>query len=303
MKSIAAVLLCLASSLLAPELVHAAPPAPAAAPAAKPAAPCLPVTGTAPQGGSAPSIFRDCQDTPEMVAIRGGEFRMGDLFGNGREYEKPIRKLRVEPFAIGRYEVTVAEWQRCVSAGACSAAGNSTAAPRQPVTGVSWDQAQQYVDWLRRHTGKPYRLPSEVEWEYAARAGTETQYTWGNQDLVTCQYANAFDLSGQAAQPNWTWAIACDDGQAQTAPVGSYPANAWGLHDMLGNVWEWVADCWHPNYLGSPRDASAWVEADCPKRVNRGGGWGNHPRSLRVSNRDGDRADARSDGLGFRVAR
>ena len=297
MKSIAAVLLLLASSLMICARAQAAPPAKASSPCIAPAA-----TEATTAGGN-PGAFRDCQDTPEMIAVRGGEFRMGDLFGNGRDYEKPIRKLRVEPFAIARYEVTVAEWQRCVSAGACMAAGNATAGGRYPVTGVSWEQAQQYVDWLRRHTGKPYRLPSEVEWEYAARAGSEAQYTWGNLDTVTCRYANAFDVSGQAAQPNWTWAIACDDGHAQAAPVGNYPPNAWGLHDMLGNVWEWVADCWHANYIGSPRDASAWVEADCTKRVNRGGGWGNHPRSLRVSNRDGDRSDARSDGMGFRVAR
>ncbi|MES2681948.1 MAG: formylglycine-generating enzyme family protein [Pseudomonadota bacterium] len=246
---------------------------------------------------------RDCADTPELVSIAAGRFEMGDVLGNGPPYEKPVHPVRIEAFLIGRYEVTVGEWRACVAAGACPESRVSDADLRQPVSLVSWDDAQRYLAWLSRRTGRPYRLPSEAEWEYAARAGTDTQYSWGNHEIAGCLNANTLDLRGGEANPSWTWAADCDDGHAGPAPVGSYPANAWGLHDMLGNVWEWVADCWHSSYEGAPDNGRAWVQERCSKRVNRGGGWGNHVRTTRVSTRDGDIHGGRSDGLGFRVAR
>lgn len=258
-----------------------------------------------PEHAGGVTYFQDCADTPQMVSFKGGAFNMGDMLGNGLPYEQPVHEVRIKPYAIGRYEVTAAQWQACIGAQACSALPDSAMAnTRLPVTRVTWLQAQEYVTWLSRRTHKSYRLPSEAEWEYAARAtGKSDQFTWGNNSDYACEHANSFDQSGQRTQPLWSWQIECDDGYPETAPVGSYPANAWGLHDMLGNVWEWVQDCWHSDYTGAPTDGSARTSGDCTKRVNRGGGWGNHPRSLRVSNRDGDAADARSDGLGFRVAR
>lgn len=263
-------------------------------PCAAAAAPAALTPGTA---------VKDCEDAPELTLIPAGTFNMGDVLGNGYDYERPVHKVRVAAFLMGRYEVTVGEWKSCVAAGACPLAGAQDPDPRHPVSLVSWDEAQAYVAWLARRSGRPYRLPSEAEWEYAARAGSETQYTWGNTETTICQHANIFDLSGHRNHPDWSWYAGCDDGYAELAPVGSYPPNTWGLYDMIGNVWEWVADCWHGNYEGAPDDGRAWMEEGCPKHVNRGGGWGNHARTARISTRDGDMHTARSDGLGFRVAR
>ena len=250
------------------------------------------------------TVLRDCADTPQLVVIPGGGFRMGDVLGNGYDYERPVHTVRIEGFLIGRYEVTVAEWMACVQAGACPGAGAAQdPTPSHPIAMVSWDEAQQYVAWLTRRSGRAYRLPSEAEWEYAARAGSDNQYTWGNTETSICLHANVLDISGHQANPGWTWWIGCDDGYPRAAPVGSFPPNDWGVYDMIGNVWEWVADCWHGNYDGAPGNGAPWVEDACPKHVNRGGGWGNHPRTTRISTRDGDIHSAHSDGLGFRVAR
>jgi formylglycine-generating enzyme required for sulfatase activity len=238
-----------------------------------------------------------------MVALPAGAFRMGDLLGNGSPYEKPVHEVNLRRFAIGRYEVTRGEWAACVAGGGCAVVSGGDGDPQMPVTGASWTQAQQYVAWVSARTQRRYRLPSEAEWEYAARAGSPAQFTWGNLVDLACGQVNSFDRSGRRGNPQWTWQIECDDGYAGVAPVGRFPANAWGLHDMLGNVWEWVADCWHGDYENAPADGSAWIDDGCRKHVNRGGGWGNHPRSLRVSNRDGDETAASSDGMGFRVAR
>ena len=289
----------------------AAPAAATSAEAEVPAAPAC-TLGRSRSADRRIGYFRHCPDTPEMASFRGGRYAMGDAIGSGQPYEHPVHEVSIGPFAIGRYEVTRGEWQACVDAGGCSEPMVRPEGPeggaRHPVTGVSWSQARQYVEWLRVRTGRPYRLPTEAEWEYAARAGTTTHHTWswGQVDTVTCGYANALDQSAQQRNPELYWAIPCDDHYAGTAPVGSFPANAWGVHDMQGNVWEWVEDCWHPDYTGAPTDGRAWVDpgngGTCGKRVNRGGGWGNGSSSLRLSNRDADPLDNYSDGLGFRVA-
>ena len=160
---------------------------------------------------------------------------------------------------MSKYELTFGEWDTCVNYGDCGSvddAGYGRA--RQPVINISWIGAQRYVAWLSKVTGKPYRLLSEAEYEYATRAGTQTLYPWG--DELGKNNANCKDCGSP-------W-----DG-GQTAPVGSFPANAFGLHDMVGNVFEWVEDCWHDNFDGAPADGSAWVTGDCSKRVIRAGSW------------------------------
>lgn len=252
------------------------------------------------------AVFRDCADTPEMVSLPGGRFRMGELGDVGLSYERPIREVTIAPFALGKYELTFLEWDACHADGFCQKQPDDLGWGRgfHPVINVSWLDAQQYVTWLSRKTGQVYRLPSEAEWEYAARAGTETSYPWGESQASTCDYANALDIVGHNLRPNWFWSVYCIDGYAFTAPVGSYPPNAWGLYDLQGNVWEWVQDCWHNDYTGAPLDGSAWISGgDCSKRANRGGGWGNHPRTLRVAKRDADSATGYGDAFGFRVVR
>lgn len=251
------------------------------------------------------NVFRDCANAPEMIALSGGKFRMGDLVGDGKPYEQPVRAVQIAPLAVGRFEVTQAEWQACMKDNACSTARIplDDQHGRYPIAGINWTQAKAYADWLSARTGKPYRLLSEAEWEYAARSGNEGRYYWGSFDPAPCNYTNLLDASGKRAAPEQYWAEACDDRFAASAPVGSFPPNAWGLHDMLGNVWEWVGDCWHSDYSNAPRDGTTWLSDNCRKRVNRGGGWGNNANSLRLSSRDADPANTTSDGLGFRVAR
>lgn len=243
---------------------------------------------------------------PETVELPGGSFQMGDIDGTGTAYERPVRTVQIQPFAIGKYEVTFNEWAACMRAGACTRrpSHEGWGATGRPVINVSWNDAQQYVTWLSSVTGDTYRLPSEAEWEYAARAGTETRFSWGDGAEWVCDRANVFDRSGFAENPHWNWYAQCRDNYPFTAPVGSFKPNPWGLYDMHGNVWEWTQDCWHPDYTGAPTDGSAWIEGgQCSKRVNRGGGWGNHPRTMRSATRDADNLDATSNALGFRVVR
>jgi formylglycine-generating enzyme required for sulfatase activity len=145
-----------------------------------------------------------------------------------------------------------------------------------PVVCVNWQDAQAYTQWLSRKTGQNYRLPTEAEWEYAARAGNNTARPWGDSASQACGYANIMDSTGKAQVPGVTWEVHnCTDGHAYTAPTSSFTANAFGLHDMIGNVWEWTEDCYHDNYSGAPSDGSAWSGGSCEKRVLRGGSWDN----------------------------
>ena len=159
---------------------------------------------------------------------------------------------------------------------------------RRPVINVSWEDAVAYTAWLSEATGERYRLPSEAEWEYAARAGSVTKYSWGNE--VGHNRANCYRCGSQ-----WD--------REMTAPVGSFRPNVWGLHDMHGNVWEWVQDCWNGNYQGAPTDGAAWESGDCSQRVLRGGSWDYNPRYLRSANRTNDLTMYRNFTVGFRVAR
>ena len=238
--------------------------------------------------------FRDCPECPEMVVVPAGSYRMGSPPHEPRRQkgEGPMHRVAIAaPFAVGKYEVTFAEWDVCMEAGGCGAyrpGDRGRGRGQRPVIDVSWDDAKRYVQWLSRKTKKPYRLLSESEWEYAARAGMQTAYSWGDQ--IGSGRANCYLCGGQS------------NGR-QTAPVGSFAANRWGLHDMHGNVREWVEDCFNDTYAGpnwvlskesallaqSPRDGTAWLKGNgnCSKRVVRGGSYSNRPEGVRAAVRAG----------------
>ena len=235
-------------------------------------------------------VFRDCPSCPEMVVVPAGRFRMGCVSGrNCQDAEVPVHEVEVSAFALGVYEVTFEAYERFVQATRRDRPNDwGWGRGGRPVINVSWEDATAYAAWLSEETGEEYRLPSESEWEYAARAGSTTRYTWG--DDIGRNRANC-----DGCRSRWD----------RTAPAGSFAANTWGLHDMHGNVWEWVEDCWHENYARAPRDGSAWTSGgNCGRRVVRGGSWSDDPRSLRSADRLGLDADfLRSGSIGFRVAR
>ena len=230
---------------------------------------------------------------PVMVMIPAGTFRMGCLSNDDdcSDDELPLRDVTIgRPFALSVYEATFAEWDACVAAGGCGGHepdDEGWGRGSRPVVNVSWDDARAYAQWLSAQTGAEYRLPSESEWEYAARAGTATKYSWGNEIGV-----NRANCSGCVSW--WDYDL--------TAPVGAFESNAFGLHDMHGNVWEWVADC-SGSYAGAPTDGSAWPHGECSRRVLRGGAWSNIPRFLRAADRGRNASDYRNINVGFRVAR
>lgn len=267
--------------------------------------------------------FRDCPECPVMVALPAGKYLMGAPEGEAPAAEIPTRpehteraeKPQVEvtierPFAIGKYEVTFDQWEACVEAGGCEYRPDDEGWGRgdRPVIHVARTDAETYVDWLSRRTGEEYRLPSEAEWEYAARAGTQTARWWG-------------DELGEGRVPCDGCGTRWDD--QSTAPVGSFPANPWGLHDMLSNVSEWVADCWHESHAGHPGDASPridsspwWKEEEwesrrgeqCKRPVSRGGAYSYYPWTVRSAHRyfyfpNPNWYERKSDTKGFRVAR
>jgi len=217
-----------------------------------------------------------------MKLLFGGTFQMGS---NAEYSERPVHAVTVEPFLIAKMATTVREWQQCVDAKACTLV--PTGKPNQPVTNVSWDDAQQYVSWLSAATGSQYRLPTEAEWEYAARAGTGTRYAWGDKMLP-----------GKASCKECSEPV-----NSQNPPlVDAYPANPFGLYGMGGGAAEWVADCWHRDYHDAPHDGSvAWDAPNCHKRVLRGGSWIDDAEYQRVSSRDSYDAPIRYPTHGFRV--
>ncbi len=250
------------------------------------------------------SRFRDCTECPEMVVVPAGSFLMGSPQTEpGREADEGPRHRVWLPraFAVGVYEVTFAEWDACLRAGGCDwyPQDEDWGRGRRPVINVSWQDAQQYVAWLSSRTGERYRLLSEAEWEYAARAGTTTPFHTG--PTISPELAN---YNGELTYAGGASGIY----HRRTLPVGSYPANEFGLHDVHGNVWEWVEDCWHGDYDGAPNDGSARgdarARARCNWRVVRGGAWFYDPRLLRSAYRSWNFAGNRSSEFGgFRVAR
>jgi formylglycine-generating enzyme required for sulfatase activity len=268
-------------------------PAPSAAPAPAPA-PAPSATATAPSARSAPSataakagdVFRDCQGCAEMLVVPAGSFDMGST----TEYENPPHRVTVaKPFAIGRHEVTFDQWDACVADGGCKHRPDDREWGRgdRPVINVSWLDAKAFVAWLSQKTGQTYRLPSEAEWEYAARGGTNSPYWWGRD--VGSRQANCRECNTGSSQ--------------QTSAVGSYNANPFGLHDTAGNAAEWVEDCWNDNYRGAPQNGSPWLTGQCRLRVLRGGAFDSAARYLRSTARFRYDSDVRYSANGFRVVR
>lgn len=237
-----------------------------------------PVAGPAPP--PAPSgTYRDCDVCPQMTRLTGGTYLRGspESEPNRNAYEGPQREVTVPAFAIGTYEVTRDEWNACAGDGACQSKGYSEGGTL-PALGVSFREGEQFAAWLSKKTGKKYRLPTEAEWEYAARGGTQFAYWWGERYET-----------GRAAT-------------GAPAPVGSHAANGFGLHDVTGNAREWTADCYVNNYVNAPDDGGAVTAGDCGKRVVRGGAWTNPPSDLRVANRSRIDAGVRAQYMGLRVA-
>ena len=307
--------------------LKAAPPAPAAAPAPAPTKPAegkpagtpaqtkaapkpqpakppdkirpLPATGTAPVDGGRPeapvagpagsvATMKDCDVCPVMVALSPRPFTMGS--NNSDPSERPAHKVALHaPFAIGKHEVTVGQWNQCVRASVCPAMPSLGNVPDNlPMRDISWDEAQLYLKWLGTVSGKPYRLPTEAEWEYAARGGTATRYWWGNE-------MKGGNSSCEGCGEPWN--------AERPPPAGSFRANPFGLNDMNGSVWEWVQDCWHSTYKGAPADGSAWVDGSCQARVIRGGSWRENGSYMLSTTRFKYDASVRQSQNGFRAAR
>jgi formylglycine-generating enzyme required for sulfatase activity len=270
--------------------------------------------------------FIDCPACPKMVIVPAGHFEMGSSdteAGRGKD-EGPVHHVKVSKFALGKYEVTRGEFATFVKSTKYST-GESCATleegmveerkgdwrvlhynqgVRYPIGCINWNDAQAYAKWLSRKTGKMYRLPTEAEWEYAARAKTSTSRFWGDDANLACEFANTADKTAQELiEGASSWGIhECKDGFDYTSPVGSFKANAFGLNDMLGNAWEWTADSYHEGYAGAPLDSQAW-KGDGEKRVLRGGSWNNGPRNVRSAVRNGSIPTRRYSFFGFRVAR
>jgi formylglycine-generating enzyme required for sulfatase activity len=303
--------------------------------AAQPAAPAKP--GAAPANGAAG--FRDCPACPEMVTVPAGTFELGTSadepeLDRDRGESPPLAVSMTRAYAIGRFEVTVAEFRAFADAtqypvrGDCRVASggawvrladrnwrnpgfSSPQADNEPVVCVSWDDAKAYVDWLSKTTAKSYHLPSETEWEYAARGGTTRARYFGADDSdensvlsLACDYANVYDASS-VTELAFPYANArCSDGHTFTTKVGSFKPNAFDLYDMLGNAREWLQDCYTASYRGRPADGRAWVWAGgCELRGVRGGSWATRPSETRAAARGAELQGVRQSDLGFRVVR
>lgn len=222
---------------------------------------------------------------PEMVKLAGGTFTMGS---NDDPSEQPSHPVTIKPFLMGKYPVTVGQWKQCAAASVCSAAKTEDD-DDVPVSNVSWNDAMQYATWLSHATNRAYRLPTEAEWEFAARGGTQTKYWWGNQMVAGMAYCRG------CGDPSFN--------PRHAIKVGSFPPNGFGVYDISGGVAEWVADCWHKDYAGAPRNGSSWDAVDCQEHVLRGGSWMNDASYLRTSNRDKYDTNVRYPTHGFRIAR
>ncbi len=248
--------------------------------------PVLP-TPTSPGIGAVAGAFRDCPDCPGLVHIPEGSFTMGQ---GAREPEAlPAHQVKLRGFVLGQFPVTVAEWKLCLAEHGCPDMPRMAAVEdRTPVHNLSWDDTQQYLAWLSHRSGRKYRLPTESEWEYAARGGTTTRYWWGNE--VGVALANCLQCGGR-------------QDVHVPLPVDAFKPNAFGLYDMLGGVAQWVGDCWFPNYQGAPADGAARVARGCMQRVLRGGSFRAGRDEIEVTSRGNYDVPVRYIANGFRVAR
>lgn len=278
-------------------------------------------------------VLKDCTDCPSLVVVPGGKFQMGAQPGeeekenwpeNLRNRSQPQHEVRIKSFLAGQYEVTVAQYEAFVLStnrmhlGGCVVWNGSkfeldstkdwkspgfTQFSSHPVVCINPADASAYVRWLSQSTGKEFRLMSESEWEYAARSGTDGPSYWHGGSNSTCLYSNMLDQQAKNTISGFSSVNAqnCNDGNSYTGVVGSYKPNAFGLYDVIGNVWEWTQDCWNVNYIGAPTDGSAWFTGNCTVAVTRGGGWS--LSSFPVWRRNTGRNDFRSSVVGFRVAR
>lgn len=283
-------------------------------------------TSTAAPTPKAARGFRDCPGCPVMVSIPSGRFDMGspDSEDSRGDDEGPVHEVKISAFAMGKHEITRGQFAEFVKKSKYSTAdkcwtledGNYEERigdwrkpafeqnDNHPVVCINWNDAHAYVKWLSRRTGKKYRLPSEAEWEYAVRGNTSTPRYWGVNPDDACNYANGADETAKARIKGATsWSVhSCADGFAYTAPVGSFKANSFGLHDMLGNTWEWTADNYQKSYQVIPADERAG-QGNEKLRVLRGGSWNNSPADLRAAIRIGSKPELRFSSFGFRVAR
>jgi formylglycine-generating enzyme required for sulfatase activity len=295
----------------------------------------LPLSHAAGPGKSSKpgTVFKDCPDCPEMVVIPPGKFMMGVDGGEKDRYEGPVHEVSIGyPFAAGRFELTNGQYRRFVEATGhktagtgCNVffgdrveavAGTNWADPNygrpirddEPVACIRWSDAKSYVSWLAGKTGKKYRLLTEAEWEYVARAGTTGTHTWGDDPSAACKYANIHDKSAEKLAADKGIKLpyapaACDDGYPGVAPVGKFAANAFGLYDMIGNVWEWVEDCYEMPYPAKPVDGSAQLARGCDRRGSRGGSWRTDFHRQRPAFRGRDPEALTSQIFGTRIAR
>jgi formylglycine-generating enzyme required for sulfatase activity len=302
---------------LSATVTPAAPPAPSPPSGSPPVRPAVGVPPGAPPPPEPGSRFRDCPTCPEMVVLPPGSFMMGVAAGEEAREElpdpqrgqaEPQRRVTIQkPFALARSHVTRGEYAAFMTdtgrptPDGCREFKNNKWVPmpgkswrspgyeqtdNHPAVCVSWDDAKAYVQWLALKSGKAYRLPSEAEWEYAARAGTSTSRYWGDNPHESCQFANMMDRTRietlKLKETPGRFAM-CHDGYVHSAPSGSFRANGFGLHDMLGNAWQWVEDCWSRGYGGAPMDGSAVTQGECRARVARGGSWGSTPDFVRAA--------------------
>ena len=272
--------------------------------------------------------FQDCDTCPVMTKLPLGQYSMGSPTDDPdrQDTERPQVSVSIErPVAVGIHEVTRGQFAEFVrdtgydagnqcftfeNGNRSKRSGRSWENPgfdqsdREPVTCVNWEDAKAYVEWLSDKTGAPYRLPNEAEWEYAARGGSSTRFSYGDDSGYTgiCDYGNGADATARRRYPGWTVAD-CDDGYLFTAPAGSFKPNSFGIHDAYGNVWEWVEDCWNETLRGAPSSAETRSDGNCSRRVLRGGAWDALPFLLRSASRSWDDKSARDSKFGFRVAR
>lgn len=252
-----------------------------------------PLTTAQERGLNPKDSFKECADCPEMIVVPKGSFMMGSSPGQGNDNERPLHNVTIPTrVAVARFASTFAEWDACVRYSVDKCNGykpydQGWGRDRRPVINVSWNDIRAYLAWLSKLTGSTYRLLNEAEYEYATRGGTTTAYPWGNE--VGSNNANCYGCGG-------LW-------YRQSAPVGTFAANSFGLYDMVGNAAEWVKDCWHESYIRAPSNGAAWLDDDCPAHVVRGGSWNAPTQDIRSAYRQKGNAGERDRTVGFRIVR